>query len=137
MRAVIDTNVLLEGLTHLGPSAKVLDLWVSERFRPHVSTALALEYRDVLARRLRPDRAERALRALQALLGRSVYTPIWFSFRPSSPDPGDDLVIDCALNARAIIVTSNLRDFRLCVREHGLTVLPPNDFLAYLEEIRE
>lgn len=76
IRAVIDTNVLFEGLTHLGPSAEVVDAWVTKKFQPCVSTALALEYQDVLARKLVPSRGDAALRALQALLARCEYVPI-------------------------------------------------------------
>ena len=76
MRAVIDTNVLFEGLTYVGPSAAVIDAWAARLFQPCVSTALALEYQDVLARKLRPERADIALRAPQALLVRCEYVPI-------------------------------------------------------------
>jgi predicted nucleic acid-binding protein len=48
IRAVVDTNVLFEGLTRLGTGAEVIDAWVDRRFQPCVSTALALEYQDVL-----------------------------------------------------------------------------------------
>lgn len=134
VRAVVDTNVLFEGLTQLGPSAQVIDAWVQRRFQPCASTALALEYQDVIARLLRPSRGEAALKALQALLKRASYTPIWFSFRPASRDPGDDLVVDCVLNSRAILVTLNLRDFRQPSEEFGFSALSPVDFLRILEE---
>ena len=44
LRAVVDTNVLFEGLTSRGDAANVLDRWVARDFVPCVSTALALEY---------------------------------------------------------------------------------------------
>ena len=72
-RAVVDTNVLFEGLTHLGPAAEIVDAWVERRFRPCVSTVLVLEYQDVLAKKLKPIRGEAALMALQALLTRCEY----------------------------------------------------------------
>ena len=49
VRAVIDTNVLFEGLTRTGAAASVVDAWVSRRFQPCISTALALEYQEVLS----------------------------------------------------------------------------------------
>jgi predicted nucleic acid-binding protein len=52
IRAVIDTNVLFEGLTKLGPAASVVDAWAQKLFQPCVSTALALEYQEVLERKL-------------------------------------------------------------------------------------
>lgn len=129
LRAVIDTNVLFEGLTCLGPSAQIIDAWVERRFQPCVSTALALEYQDVLARRLSPQRGEAVLMALQALLDRCEHVPIHLSYRPASRDPGDDFLVDCVLNSRAILVTRNLRDFRSPAKRFGFPLLDPVEFL--------
>ena len=41
---------------------------------------------------------------------------MYFSWRPMSPDPGDEHVIDCAMNACASVVTANTRDFQLAVQ---------------------
>jgi predicted nucleic acid-binding protein len=136
LRAVVDTNVVFEGLTRLGPSAAVMDVWADRRFRPCVSTALALEYQDVLARKLRPSRGESALMALQALLVRGEYVPIYYTYRPASRDPGDDFIVDCVLNSRALLVTSNIRDFSEASRHLGFKVLLPSDFVLLLEEQR-
>ena len=137
IRAVVDTNVLFEGLTKLGPAAEVIDAWVSRRFRPCVSTALALEYQDVLARKLRPARAESSLMALQVLLVRGEHVPLYYSYRPASRDPGDDFIVDCVLNSRALLVTSNIRDFSEASRKLGFKVLQPSEFLQFLAEERQ
>jgi len=134
LRAVVDTNVLFEGLTHLGASAKVVDAWAARRFRACVSTALALEYQDVLARKLSPLRGEAALMALQALLDRCEHVPIFFSYRPASRDPGDDFVVDCVVNGRALLVTNNGRDFLEASRQLGFLVLRPERFLVLLNK---
>ena len=134
LRAVIDTNVVFEGLTHLGPSASVVDAWSGGRFQPCVSTALAFEYQDVLARKLAPTRGEAALKALQALLSRCEHVPVHFSYRPASRDPGDDFVVDCVMNSRAVLVTSNVRDFLLASRELGFPILRPADFLRLMDQ---
>lgn len=136
IRAVIDTNILFEGLTHLGPAADIVDAWVAGEFEPCVSTALALEYEDVLGRKLSPIRGESALKALQALLARARYTPIHFRHQPSSRDPGDDLIVDCVLNSGSVLVTSNVRDFRTPGREWGFVVLRPPDFRRLLSEAK-
>ena len=134
LRAVVDTNVLFEGLTHLGPSASVVDAWAGGQFQPCVSTALALEHQDVLARKLAPTRGEAALKALQALLSRCEYVPVHFSYRPASRDPGDDFVVDCVMNSRALLVTKNVRDFLSASRELGFPILRPADFLKLLNQ---
>ncbi len=135
LRAVVDTNVLFEGLTHRGPAADGIDAWVDGKFQPCVSTALALEYQDVLGRKLRPSRGEAAFKALQALLARAHYVPIYYSHRPASRDQGDDLVVDCVLNSQSVLVTANVRDFREPARQWGFAVLRAPEFLRLLAEV--
>ena len=132
-RVVIDTNVLFEGLTKQGGAAGlIIDAWHGGLLRVYVSTALAYEYADVLSRKLSAARWQRIKPVLGALLVQAKFVPIYYSWRPSSPDPGDDHVIDCAMNARAPVVTANTRDFRLAAQTLGLVVLTPVDFVTRL-----
>ncbi len=131
--SLVDTNVVFEGLTHRdGPAGVIVSAWVAELFQACVSQALAYEYEDVLARKLAPERWARTRFVLDALLYRAELVTAYYSWRPSSPDPGDEHVIDCAMNARAIVVTANLRDFELARVELHLPVLSPVDFLTLL-----
>ena len=66
------------------------------------------------------------------LIRHSEFTAIYFSWQPASPDPGDDHVINCALNANALIITSNVRDFRQARLKLGLQTLTPVEFLELL-----
>lgn len=134
VRAVIDTSVLFEGLTHRSPASNVIDAWAARRFEPCVSTALALEYEDVLSRKLSPRRGDIVLPALQALLSRCRFVPIRFTYRPASPDPGDDLVVDCVLNSQALLVTHNVKDFSGPAKELGFEVLGPEEFSTRLSK---
>jgi predicted nucleic acid-binding protein len=134
IRAVIDTNVVFEGLTHRGgPAGVIVSAWMAELFQSCVSQSLAYEYTDVLARKLAPERWARIRFVLDALLHRAEPVTTYYSWRPSSPDPGDEHVVDCAMNARALVVTSNLRDFELARVELQLPVFSPVDFLTLLQ----
>ncbi len=134
MRAVVDTNVLVDGLGRRGPCGQVVDLWVGNRFEPCVSTALALEYEAVLTRGRTNEQQERMRKVLQALLARARFVPIMLTYRPQSPDPADDMVIDCVMNGQAALVTSNARHFRAASRTLGFSLLSPEDFVAAFEE---
>lgn len=134
MRAVIDTNVLLEGLTSKGHCGDVVDAWVGREFLPCVSTALALEYEEVLTRKLGPAKRNTCLAAMQALLKRCEFVPIYFSVRPASKDPDDDFVVDCAFNAGALVVTNNLKDFVGMEAAIGVRAVPPKTFLQLIKE---
>ena len=101
---------------------------------PCVSTSLALEYEAVLTRGKTTENQRAARMALQALLRRAEFIPILFSYRPQSPDPGDDMVVDCVMNARATIVTSNTRDFRRPAKRLGFTLMTPAEFVTKLNE---
>jgi predicted nucleic acid-binding protein len=133
LRIVVDTNVVFEGLTQQGGAAGlIIDAWLARLMVVCISSALAYEYDDVLSRKL----SEKRWRTLQPVLGQLLnlaqYTNIYFSWRPTSPDAGDDLVIDCAMNAGAIVVTSNIRDFRSARESLGMRVMTPVQFVNLL-----
>jgi hypothetical protein len=49
-----------------------------------------------------------------------------------SPDPGDEHIIDCAINAGAIVVTANGRDFQMAKVALGLPVMSPLEVVIKL-----
>ncbi|NJN96899.1 MAG: putative toxin-antitoxin system toxin component, PIN family [Anaerolineales bacterium] len=127
MRVVLDTNILFEGLTQRGGACGlIIDAWQARLFSVCLSNALAYEYQDVLSRKLSEHRWQEIKPVLNSLLeGQSEFVKIYLSWRPISPDPGDDHVIDCAMNARALIVTSNIRDFEQARQVLGVEVMTP------------
>lgn len=132
-RVVIDTNVVFAGLTKSGGApGLIIDAWRAELLCVCVSTAVAYEYEDVLSRKLSALRWRRLQPLLGSLLAQAEFVPIYYSWRPSSPDPGDEHVIDCAMNGRATIVTANLRDFRLANRSLGVRVVSPVELVKEL-----
>ncbi len=138
MHVVIDTNVLFEGLTKSGGvCGLVVDAWLARLYTPCVSTALAYQYADVLERKLSSARWIQIKPVLGSMLAQAEPVLLYFTWRPVSPDPGDDLVIDCAMNARAPVVTRNVQDFRRARQTLGLSVLTPVEFLKALDRRRE
>jgi predicted nucleic acid-binding protein len=133
---VIDTNVLFEGLTKQGSAAGlIIDAWLTGLLEVCVSNALAYEYEDVLSRKISKPRWQKLQPVLATLLSQSRFTIIYYSWRPASPDAGDDLVIDCAMNAGATVITSNLRDFQNAKESLGLQVMPPSQLVIKLASI--
>ncbi len=132
LRAVIDTNVLVEGLTRKGVAGSIVDRWAARAFTPCVSTALALEYEEVLLRRFPAQRSEFVRDAVQALLDRSEYVPIFFRVRPASPDPDDDFVLECAFNSGAVLVSRDRRDLAAPAASLQVEWLLPESFLDRL-----
>ena len=133
LRVVIDTNVVFEGLTKRGGAAGlIIDAWLAGLLQVYVSNALAYEYADALSRKLSETRWQRIKPVLGTLLSRTQFVTIYYSWRPSSPDPGDEHVIDCAMNAGAVVVTSNVRDFRTAEESLGLRVATPAEMVIHL-----
>jgi predicted nucleic acid-binding protein len=135
LRAVIDTNVLFEGLTDgEGDDALIVDAWYQKLFQPCVSDTLAYEYYDVLNRKLSVRRWNEIRFALTRLISDAEFVPIHFRWRPVARDIGDDHLVDCAMNASACVVSHNIRDLRPAQTQLGLTVFEPVEFLERLLE---
>ena len=132
---VIDTNVLFAGLTKQGGAEGfIIDVWLGGLLKVNVSNSLAYEYIDVLSRKLSSQRWLKLKPVVGTLLTKVEFTPIYYSWRPTSPDPGDDLVIDCAMNANAIVVTSNIKDFQRAKIALGLQIMTPKELIIKLAE---
>ena len=123
---VVDTNVVFEGLTRRGgASGFIVEAWLNSQITAHVSDALAYEYIAVLSSRLSAHRWSIVRPALTGLLERATFVYINYRWRPTSPDRGDEHVIDCAMNASALVVTHNVKDFRAAQKGLGLRVMTP------------
>lgn len=136
---VLDTNVVVAAFrSRRGASNLLLRLVESRRVTVLCSTALFLEYEAVLSRAetlavtgLGRDDVARIVNALAAL---SEPVDISFRFRPLLPDPGDDMVLEAALNGRAdAIVTYNVRDFGPA-RTLGIEIAMPSNIVGRLIE---
>jgi len=139
-RAVLDTSVILAALrSRRGASNRLMELIAVERVRPLVSTALFLEYEDVLQRpenRLATGMSEADVEGfLAAFASAAEGVDVNFRWRPQLKDPKDELVLEAAVNGRAdALVTHNIRDFQPAARLFKLRVLLPRELLKELEE---
>jgi predicted nucleic acid-binding protein len=130
---VVDTNVVFEGLTKQGSASDlIVTTWLAGLLNVYTSNALAYEYESTFSNKLSPIRWRQAKPLLLKMLKHVQFVPIYYSWRPLSPDPGDEHVIDCALNANATVITANSRDFRKAQEEVGLLVLSPVEFVNQL-----
>ena len=133
IRAVIDTNVLFEGLTDTASvGALVVDAWLGRLFIPCISDSVAYEYQDVLSRKLSVVRWQGIQQILSRLLMDAQYVNANFRWRPIARDIGDDHLVDCAMNTNACVVTYNRRDFATAVKQLNLSVFSPKEFIEAL-----
>jgi predicted nucleic acid-binding protein len=135
MRVLLDTSVVRSGfVSAAGASRRLLQAALTGKVTAVATTALMLQYEEVL---LRPETLSRAgIPAQDALAFLDGFCAICrpvavrVRWRPQSPDTGDDLVIDAAVNGLAdTIATFNLRDLRGPAERFGITAELPADIL--------
>ena len=132
VKLVIDTNVLVAAVrSKRGASFLLLSLLGRGYYELYLSVPLALEYEEVLTRML-PDlgwtrnELDDFLRVLYAAANKQ---DIHFLTRPKLPDPGDEKVLEVAVNAGCdYIVTYNKRDF-VGSETYGVQVVDTKTFL--------
>lgn len=138
-RMVLDTSVLVAGFrSRTGASNWLLRHVASGVIRPLVTTALFLEYEDVLLRpehRLASGMSEADVRlALAAFASAAEPVEVHFRWRPQLSDASDEMVLEAAVNGRAqALVTHNLRDFEVAAQRFGLRVATPQQILKEIK----
>ena len=135
MRVVLDTNVPVSAVrSRHGASNAILVHAFRNRFDWLVSVPLFLEYEQTLTR------AELLLATGIRMADMSTFlsdiarivkpVELHFLWRPQLRDPGDEMVLETAVNGRAdVLVTHNGRDF-VGAESFGVTVLTPARFLT-------
>lgn len=133
MRIVADTNVVVAALrSSRGASAALLRLGAAGKVTLVVNVALAFEYEAKCA-----DHAaaveltvDDAVMFAKTLIDLAEEATNYFSWRPMLRDPGDDMVLETAINGRAnAIVSYNHKDFGNVPGMFNISLLKPHDVI--------
>ncbi len=135
---VIDTNVVIAALrSKRGASFKLLSLVGTQKFEIHDSVPLILEYEEVAQR----QRIELGLSQedvsdlIDSLCSLSHHHEIYFLWRPSLPDPNDELILELAVSAQCrYIVTHNINEFA-GIDRFSIEAVTPGKFLRIIGEV--
>lgn len=139
-RVVVDASVIVAGLrSQLGASNRILVLLAERRLVALVTTALFLEYEDVLnqaEQRLATGMTKEGVAGfLAALASAAEPVDVHFMWRPQLADPADELVLEAAVNGRASgIVTHNVRDFLPAASDFQIDVATPSVMLQRMRK---
>lgn len=134
-RVILDTCVLTAALrSSHGASNAVLRLVAQRQLIPLISSALFYEYEEVLNR---PEQRkahgfdEHAIgNFLDAFASAASPVEIRFRWRPQLNDPGDEMVLEAAVNGQADgLITHNERDFLPAASRFGIIVMTPGKLL--------
>jgi putative PIN family toxin of toxin-antitoxin system len=135
LRIVLDASVVVAGLrTRLGAGNAVLRLVAERRMTLLATPPLFLEYEDVLQR---PEhRLAHGLTLLEIddflseLAALIEPVQVHFQWRPQTPDPNDEMVLEAAINGQAdAVVTYNVADFAQAWERFEIPVLRPAELL--------
>jgi putative PIN family toxin of toxin-antitoxin system len=136
VRLVLDTDVVVAAMrSPRGASAAILMAARQGRTRLLLTVALALEYEAVCSRvehRLAAGLSERQVEVfVNAVIALAEPVETHFLWRPQLHDPGDEMVLEAAVNGRAdALITFNARDFGNVPSEFGVEILVPREALA-------
>ncbi len=138
MRIVLDTDALVAAMrSPTGASAALIRAARRGEVILTATVPLAIEYEAVCSR------AEHVAAAgfdtagltvfLDAIVGLLEPAAVWFLWRPQLRDPGDELVLEAAVNGQAeAIVGFNRRDFGKAPARFGISFLSPGEALGRL-----
>ena len=139
LRVVLDTSVIVAALRSArGASNALLVLVAEQTIKPLVTSALFLEYEDVLSRaehRLATGMSEVDIEGfLAAFASAAEGVELHFLWRPQLRDPADEMVLEAAINGQAdALVTHDARDFAEAAARFGLRIVTPGELLKELK----
>ena len=132
---MLDTSVVVSALrSPTGASAALLRLFDDGIGTLLLSVALALEYEATCRRtehRLATAFDDRDIDDfVNGLIDVAEPVEMHFRLRPRLSDPGDEMVLETAVNGQAeALVTFNQRDFTAAAGDFGIEVLYPREAL--------
>ena len=140
MRVVLDTDVIVAAMrSPTGASAAILGEARQGNVTLLASVSLVLEYEAVCSEAEHQvaaglNAAEGAI-FVDAVIALSEPVKTHFLWRPQLRDPGDEMVLEAAVNGRAdALVTFNVRDFGNAPGHFGIEVLLPRDALKRIRQ---
>ena len=139
LRVVLDMDVIVAGLgSATGASRRLLLAVLDGEVRMLLSTPLLVEYEAVLTRpavlAMAQVSAGEVAAVLDELTGLCVPVALDYRWRPQARDPGDDLVLETAINGAADVVASfNVADMQAGARRFGIPVERPGAVVRRIE----
>jgi len=136
----LDTDVVVAGMrSPTGASAALLRAAKEGQVTVVLTVALAMEYESVCSRtehRVVSGMSEEDVDVfLTALIALAEPVETHFLWRPQLRDPGDEMVLEAAVNGRAsALVTFNIRHFGVIPSRFGIEVLRPKEAIGRIRK---
>ncbi|MDQ3748904.1 MAG: putative toxin-antitoxin system toxin component, PIN family [Acidobacteriota bacterium] len=138
LQIILDTNILVAAFrSKRGAANLLLDKLNDSRWQVNVSTALLLEYEDVLKR---PEMEDFVSKSdvdifLNGLCTIAEFNDIFFLWRLLAKDPNDAFILELAVRVNAdFIITCNKKDFPAAA-DFDIQLVTPKEFLQFVGDL--
>ena len=138
MKLVLDTDVVVAAMrSPTGASAALLLAALDGEITIAANVALMVEYESTCSRAVHMSAAGLSNKQvgvfLDAIAALVVPVQTHYLWRPQLRDPGDEMVLEAAVNGQAqAIVTFNTKDFGVAPAKFGVKILLPREALQQL-----
>lgn len=135
MKVVFDTNVVASASFWRGTPFNCLAAWAQGRCEAVVSPALLAEYHEIIEE-LRLEYPDRAfVKWVDALTESATLVFPTDRAARATPDPDDEMILECALAAEADYIVSGDKKHLLPLRQfRGIPIVSPPEFLRQLSK---
>ena len=140
MSIVADTDVIVAAMrSPTGASAAILRAARQSKLTLLLSVPLAMEYEAVCSRpehQLASGLSEQEIQTfLDAVIAMAEPVRIHFLWRPQLRDPGDEMVLEAAVNGHSnLLVTFNLADYGTIPAQFGIEILTPREAIKRIRQ---
>lgn len=140
IRAVLDTTIVTSAVrSSKGLASVILKVVLQGKLSLLMDIRLAHEYREVAMRPEHVSKSDLTVAEIKGLIARleaiAIPVEVRWRYRPISIDPGDDLVLELAINGAAdLIISENVRHLREPARQFGITVVDARTFIMILRK---
>ncbi len=138
LQIILDTNILVAAFrSRRGAANLLLDKLNDSRWQVNVSTALLLEYEDVLKR---PEMKDFISKSdvdilLDGLCAIAESSDIFYLWRLLAKDPNDAFILELAVRVNAdFIITYNKKDFP-AADDFDIQLVTPKEFLQFVGDL--
>jgi putative PIN family toxin of toxin-antitoxin system len=128
-RIVLDTNVLISAILFGGPSREVLELAISGTIDCSLSLSILDELRGVLCRPKFRFSLEQSLRVIEELHAVCDVVDPGDRVLVLTSDPDDNMILECAISARAAFIVSGDRHLVDLGQYEGIVIVRPAEYL--------
>lgn len=138
LQIILDTNILVAAFrSKRGAANFLLDKLNDSRWQVNVSTALLLEYEDVLKR---PEMKDFISKSdvdvfLNGLCTIAEFNDIFYLWRLLAKDPNDAFILELGVRVNAnFIITYNKKDFPAAA-DFDIQLVTPKEFLQFVGDL--